>query len=234
MSVASSGLITNWNWNFGDGNSSINQNPTNTYANSGAYSVTLSITSDLGCVDDSLIQGYIIVHDLAVADFTFSPSFGAPQDIISLTNTSTNAVGYKWYFGDGDSSSIQNPIHVYKDEGVFVVTLIAMSPYGCNDTTEYSIAIKSDNFYAPNSFTPSEDGKNDEWRIIGVADVREYSLQIYNRWGEIIFETKDETKSWDGKYLGVLCPPDVYVWKVKFKRTGTEVYEYKGHINLVR
>ena len=234
LSFVNFGSITNWNWNFGNGNTSTNQNPTNTYVAAGSYTVSLSVTSDLGCIDDSVINGYIDAYSLAVADFSFSPSFGAPRDVITFTNSSSNAVSYKWYFGDGDSSILVNPVHSYLEEGTYIITLIAINVNGCNDTVTSSIEIKSDNYFAPNSFTPDDDGVNDEWRIIGLEESEFYTILIFNRWGEIVFESTDPTESWDGKYLGEFCMTDTYIWKVKFKTEGVTINEYTGHINLMR
>lgn len=234
LSSINFGSITNWDWNFGNGNTSTNQNPTNTYVAPGSYTVSLSVTSDLGCIDDSVINGYIDAYSLAVSDFSFSPSFGAPRDVITFTNSSSNAVSYKWYFGDGDSSILVNPVHSYLEEGTYIITLIAINVNGCNDTVTSSIEIKSDNYFAPNSFTPDDDGVNDEWRIIGLEESEFYTILIFNRWGEIVFESTDPTESWDGKYLGEFCMTDTYIWKLKFKTEGVTINEYTGHINLMR
>ena len=234
ISLINFGSVTNWNWNFGDGNTSASQYPSNTYVAPGLYTVSLSVTSDLGCTDDSLINAYITVHPQSVADFSFSPSFAAPRDLITFINLSTNAASYKWYFGDGDSSILVDPIHIYAEEGTYSITLIAISPNGCNDTVSFSIEIKRDNYFAPNSFTPDDDGVNDEWRIVGLEEARNYMLLIFDRWGELVFESTDPTDSWDGKYLGEICMADIYIWKVKFQTEGVSVNEYTGHINLMR
>lgn len=234
LSSTTSGALTNWDWNFGDGNTSTAQNPTNIYVTPGNFSVSLSVTTNLGCVDDTVINGYIEAYAFANADFIFSPSFGAPRDFISFNNLSSNADSYKWYFGDGDSSFLTNPTHDYKEEGDYLITLIAINSNGCNDTVSFSIEIKSDNYFAPNSFTPGEDNKNDEWRIVGLEDSENFELQIFNRWGEIVFETSDPLEGWDGKHKEQECPTGVYIWKVKFKSDSTKITEYSGHINLMR
>ena len=234
LSVSNSGIITNWSWDFGDGGTSTVQNPSHTYATAGNYSVSLTVTSDLGCTDDTTINAYLNAYALPMADFSFSPIFGSPRDIINFTNLSSGAVSWQWDFGDGDTSSLQNPTHFYLDEGVYNITLIATTINRCSDTVSYQISIKSENFYAPNSFTPGEDGKNDTWQIIGIAEVTLFELQIFNRWGELMFSTTDPLKEWNGKHLGELCPSGVYIWKAKFKQSGTELIERTGHINLMR
>jgi len=234
VSNVGTGSITSWNWDFGNGVTSANQNPTIDYIAPGTFTVSLSVTSNIGCLDDTTITGYINAYDLAQGDFSFFPSFGAPRDLISFTNMSANATSYIWYFGDGDSSALTNPTHAYNEEGNYLITLIAISPYNCNDTVYYSIEIKSDNFFAPNSFTPGEDGKNDLWHIIGLEDSEDFELTIFNRWGEIVFESTDPEDKWEGNHNGTTCPSGVYVWKLTFKSEGTKISDQTGYIHLIR
>lgn len=234
LSTVGVGSITHWHWNFGNGDTSNSQNPTTNYPIPGKHTVTLTVTSDIGCEDDTVLFDYINAFDLAEANYTFIPSFGAPRDIITFVNNSSNAIAYKWLFGDGDSSSLSNPTHKYKEEGNYAITLLALSSNNCNDTLTFWIEIKSDNYFVPNSFTPGVDGKNDFWKIIGLEDSENFELIIYNRWGERVFESTEPSEEWNGTYNSELCPSGVYVWKLTFKSNGTKITEKRGHINLIR
>jgi PKD repeat protein len=113
VSTIGSGSITAWSWSFGDGNVSQQQNPSHYYPSSGAFAVTLVVTSNMGCVD-SLIKTFN-VFPLPAANFTFLNS--CEGNAVSFTNTSTTSVGnitgWQWSFGDGATASQQNPAHTY-------------------------------------------------------------------------------------------------------------------------
>ena len=234
LSTINLGTINDWNWTFGDGNSSTLQNPSNTYSTPGVYIVSLQTTSNLGCISDTTFTNYISVFPYSQSDFIFSPTFGNPRDIISFTNLSSNAMSYKWYFGDGDSSYLSDPFHFYFDEGTYIITLIAYNINGCNDTTRNSIEIKNDLFFAPNSFTPGEDGVNDEWGFVGLPDMEKYELIIFNRWGEEVFNSTDQTENWDGKHKGNFVPTGVYTWKLTSKTTEGKTALNQGHVTVLK
>ncbi len=140
-SSLSSGSINQWSWNFGDGNTSLIQNPVHNYGSAGSYSVSLSVTSAAGC--SSNVTNTVAVNSLPTADFTFantclgnSASF---TDISSIT--SGNIVSYNWNFGDGNASTLQNPTHNYAAAGNYIVTLQVTSAGGCSNTISKSVTI---------------------------------------------------------------------------------------------
>lgn len=130
-------LITNRLWNFGDGGSDVTQNPTHIYNNSGTFQVSLSITDAHGCSSQKIINNYISVAPQPTASFISSQhqSCWFPLNV-DFTSTSTPSAGlsYFWDFGDGDTSTQQNPSHNYISSGSFDVTLIVTGPNGCSDT----------------------------------------------------------------------------------------------------
>lgn len=132
----STGDITGWSWDFGDGTSSTQQNPTHDYANPGAYTVSLTVTGPGGS-DTNTKTDYITVDDPAVtADFTGTPTSGdAPLDV-SFTDQSSGASSWSWDFGDGNTSSAQNPTHTYTTAGVYTVTLTASNACGSDTQTK--------------------------------------------------------------------------------------------------
>lgn len=232
--IVNPGTITGWNWDFGDGNSSTSANPVHTYTAPGSYNVTFTATSSLGCTADITANNLISVYPFSVSQFSFSPGFGNPRDIISFTNLSSNSNGQKWYFGDGDSSLLPNPVHSYLEEGEYIITHIALNVNGCNDTSTATISIKNDLFFAPNSFTPNNDGINDLWGFVGLPIPEKYNLIIANRWGEIVFSSTDEMELWDGTHKGELVPSGIYIWKLSLRNSQKTNTQHSGHITVLK
>ena len=137
ISFAGSGSLTQWQWDFGDGNSSPLQNPDHTYTSLGNYNVSLMATNSFGCITSKTIPSYIKISSGSSAQFSSSSSNSckAPATINFLNNsTGTGALQYQWNFGDGTSSTLTNPSHVYTSAGTFGVTLVVTNAAGCTDT----------------------------------------------------------------------------------------------------
>jgi len=137
---ASTGSPASWSWSFGDGNSSTLENPTNTYVNNGTYSVTLTETNSVG-TNATTMTGYIVVGAAApVAGFTADPTSGTAPLMIQFTDSSTNTpTSWTWSFGDGVSSSVQDPVHTYTAAGTYTITLIATNTEGSNVATQTNL-----------------------------------------------------------------------------------------------
>ena len=129
----STGSPATWSWNFGDGNTSTLENPANTYANNGTYTVTLTEQNSLG-TNITTETGYIIVGGSALAaDFTATPTSGTVPLTVQFTDTSTGSpTTWLWDFGDGTTGSAQNPSHIYTSPGTYSVSLIASNGAGSN------------------------------------------------------------------------------------------------------
>lgn len=162
---------------------------------------------------------------------------------VQFNNSSINATNYSWNFGDNSGSNTENPNHVFTTEnpGNVTVTLIAFNTLGCSDTAQTVIIIKDDiEVYVPNAFTPDGDENNNIFKPVFSSNklVYEFEMLVFDRWGELIFETKNQEIGWDGTYLakGELCKEGVYVWKSRMKRAPneTEVMERVGHVNLLK
>ncbi len=243
LSFIPNGTITNWLWDFGDGNTSSLVNPTHIYSSAGSYTATLTVTSSYGCVGTTTVP--ILVFSLPNADFSFSPSPTAQLiDEIFFTDQSTGApVSWFWNFGDGDTSTLQNPAHFFSDTGAFVVTLIIESANGCFDTIQHKVEIRDFAFYIPNSFSPNGDDINELFFGKGVGII-EYEMSIFDRWGNQVFYCKinDLPQTfpcmWDGKVeagrSNRLAQEDVYVWKVKLINIFHTEYNYIGNLSLIR
>ncbi len=237
--------INSWIWNFGDGNSSSVQNPDHTYNLPGTYLVTLTANTGGGCTStNSLSPTTINAYPRPVAAFSLnSTSLALPYDIMVCTNQSVGAVTYKWDFGDGGTSGLYNPHYLYSSLGSFQVQLIADSQFGCKDTAATGVITYADVVF-PTAFTPNMNGsQGGSYDINGLsndvffpytAGVVEYQLEIFNRWGELIFESQDIKKGWDGYYKGQLCQEDVYIWKADIVLGNGKTFNKSGTITLLQ
>ena len=146
LSTTASGTINNWTWDFGAGGSP-SQNPSFVYNTVGNYNVSLLVKNSWGCESDSarFIQKYIRVYNKPNAAFTPTPTVSCKDTLTVFFNNNTTggsaANTYKWYFGDGDSSSLKNPTHFYAAPGAYTVTLIAIVGNGCISTTTRTVNI---------------------------------------------------------------------------------------------
>lgn len=138
QSTTTGGAIWYWNWTFGDGTSSLQQNPTHTYSGPGTYTVTLIVENTLGCRDS--ISHTVVIASPPVASFNWTGT--CVGSTISFNNTSTgNPTSWNWTFGDGTSSTAQNPTHVYTNPGTYPVTLVTGSLPGCTGTITQNVVV---------------------------------------------------------------------------------------------
>ena len=178
-----------------------------------------------------------------VADFIFYPETVDLLDAsILFTDLSSNANTWLWDFGDplNPSASVQqNPSHTYTDTGMYCITLIIVDPGGvCKDTITKCIRVKAPfTFYVPNAFTPNGDGFNEMFMAMGTY-IKTFDLDIFDRWGNHIFESTDIMKGWDGKVKdgpsNKISQEDVYVWKIRITDANNKQHNYIGHVNLVK
>jgi len=235
-------------WDFGDGTNSNQENPTHTYYQAGTYNVMLTVTGPGGDIDIEIKTGVAVVHPRAEAYFTVNPPVITIPDQVFFLNTSTNATIFEWDFGDGGESDAFSPYHFYESTGWHPVTLIANNEFNCPDTfiVDQAVLGNVDTRIAfPNAFTPNPNGSNGgHWTVDDMFNndiffpmykgVEEFEMQIFNRWGELLFESKDVRQGWDGYYRGQLCQQDVYVWRVKVTfQDGGDLTEM-GDVTLIR
>ena len=235
-------------WNLGDGTilsgcSTIS----NTFESPGCYDITLTVTSATGCSSAYTAADLICVEADPIAYFNPSVNFVTEfEPTVQFNNSSIGASSYFWDFGDnGASSTEENPTHDYPviEEGAgWNIMLVATSPAGCTDTTFGTIYFKEELiFYVPNTFTPDNDDYNQTFLPVFTSgyDPYDFSLLIFNRWGEIIFESHDATKGWDGSYGNngeiELAQDGAYTWKLEFKTSILDDHKvYLGHVNIIR
>ncbi len=226
-------------WDFGDGATGAAISPTHTYEQTGVYTVSVRITSPIGCRTDTVFQDLIRVLPSPRAGFAYSPD--DPTSINRTVNFSDRSEGanrWVWDFGDGATSILSNPVHPYRDTGIFVVTQIVTHPSGCRDTATNVVDVRPEvRFHMPNAFTPNGDGLNDEYKGTGIMEgAQNFSMTIWNRWGEMIFETNNPNQGWNGKKFntGQDAPAGVYVVLVRFNGPRGEPFEVKTFATVVR
>ncbi len=232
------GFINSWYWDFGDGENSDSTDPSHLYNDDGLFSVTMAVGTNTGCSDTS--QRYIYVLPSPVAGFNASPQ---PTDIlkpdISFTNTSSGATSWSWDFGDSDSSVVLNPNHTYITDGSYnVILIVSNSATGCSDTIIKTIIIKPYfTFYIPNAFTPNYDHLNDIFNGYGMS-ISEYHLYIFNRWGQVIFESNDQYEGWNGKAKNgnarEECQPGQYIYEFLLKDKLGKRHTFIGWVELIK
>lgn len=241
-------LGAGYQWQFGDGATSIAENPVHEYHTPGTYTIQLTVFGVNGGVNTMVKVDSVTVHPSAMAFFTAQPSqVVAPTQPVFTYNLSTNATSFVWDFGDGSFSNASSPLHYYQSPGTYDITLIANNTWNCPDTFSIAgavTAIAGGEIVFPNAFTPGNLGPTD-----GVYDpnsmdndifhplsqgVVDYKLQVFNRWGELLFETTDVNKGWDGYYRGQLSKQDVYVWKAYARFVSGEEKRLTGDLTLLR
>ncbi len=229
-------------WDFGNGQSAMTCGPhTVVYNNPGFYDVSLTVTDASGCTGTAVYQDYIEVLNDPVAQFV--PSTYILDEFNSeviFNNTSVGATSYQWDFGDGSSgSNVENPIHLFPIGDVgYVVTLYAFNDAGCFDSIQQAIQYEEQLiYYVPNTFTPDGDEFNNTFMPVFTSgfDPFDYNLLVFNRWGEVIFESNNALIGWDGTHNGNLVQDGTYVWKIEFKETmSDERHIDVGHVNMLR
>ena len=239
LSTVVSGTISNWNWSFGDGYSSTSQNPSHCFDNSGLYDISLTVTSSNGCSKTYTNLDMIHVYPNPTAEFISNvEETDILNPIVDFTNLSSNANSYEWNFGSLTTSTLTNPSYTYNQEGIYSTTLTATNQYGCKAVAIHDIIVKGIfTFYAPNTFTPNEDNKNDIFLPLGVGwDSEKYQLDIFDRWGNYCFTTKEVGQGWDGKANkgSETAQIDTYTWKVDLTDVFGKNHKYIGRVTIIR
>ena len=206
----------------------------------GCYDITLIVSTPLGCNYSSTHPQIVCTHPLPTAQFAVPAT---PLTTINyggtFSNNSIGAGGYVWDFGDGSPTSTEaEPYHNFPDQSqqTYEVMLIAYNEFGCADTSIQVVQITEElAFYVPNSFTPDGDEYNNIWKPVfsNGLDLQDYHAAIYNRWGEIIWESYDANVGWDGSIgnYGLDIQDGVYIYSIVFGYKNTAKKEHlTGHI----
>ncbi len=227
-------------WDFGDGTTSTQTGSvSHTFNGIGCYTISLTSTTN-GCSATQSVPIYICVLPNANAAFTATPTIQTETNpVFQFTNESTNATSYSWDFGDGTTSTAEHPNHTYPAEaGSYTVTLTATNPGGCSDVATLTVQIREELvFFVPNAFTPDGDAYNNTFHAVFSSgfDPYSYTMLIFDRWGEIVFESNDVNGEWDGTYAGQLVKEGVYTWTIRFRDSQNDKkYEYNGTVTILK
>lgn len=234
MSTLSVGNL-NHLYTFEPGKQSADPNPGHTFSSTGTHTVELIVTSDQGCKDT--VTKDAVVYQLPSADFAHSKtaSSGKTTTMQFTNQSSSDAQQFDWDFDLGGTSVDEHPLVTFSDTGVFIVQLIVTNANGCKDTSNQSVLVfPSTLFHIENSFTPNGDNTNDYFELTGLDFVNEFSLKIYGRWGEQVFESNDPNSKWDGNYQNSQAPAGMYFYVVEFKDLGGKKYQERGELFLIR
>ncbi|HSC53601.1 MAG TPA: PKD domain-containing protein [Phnomibacter sp.] len=225
-------------WSFGDGTTSTSINPVKNYAVPGTYTVKLIAVDSSTCnIIDSTTQT-IVVSGKPTVNFSYSPNPPEENIITSFTNSSDIVPRYKWLFGDGDSlltfrrdTTVK---HQYRQTGTYTACLIGINQFGCPDTLCQPIqAIVAPLIDVVSAFTPNGDGVNDKAVVFGYG-VSKMTFRIYNRWGQLVFETADVRQGWDGKFKGKPQAMDAYGFTLDAELISGDKVKRSGSITLIR
>ncbi len=227
-------------WDFGTGFPLSDEPVTqNCFTDARAYNISLTVTDSFGCSTILISNNYINVFANPIAAFQSSTNETTIlNSTIVFTNQSLNASTYEWSFGNeiAHISTLHDPTYIYSDSGTYIVRLIAINKFGCKDTAYDEIKILPDFIvYVPNTFTPNNDGLNDIFLPV-VTGATNYTLLIYDRWGALIFTTKNKNQGWDGKANdGIeMAQIDTYIWKIELTDLKQIKHNLVGKINLLK
>lgn len=240
----SSGNIVSYQWSLGDNNAgAATSNASYCYSNNSilsaqSFDVFLTVTSDSGCVTSYTKEDYITVNSNPQADFSVKPeSVSILNPSIAVTNLSQGTNAWRWDFADTTTSSLSDPPpHYYKDTGIYRIMLIVSNQYDCSDTAYQTITIEPDwALFIPNVFSPNGDGVNETFQGYGEG-LKGYEMFIFDRWGNVIFTTKNYNQPWDGKAHNgsEVAQQDVYMYLIKIKDVKGKAHEYRGRVTLVK
>lgn len=208
----------------------------------GTYDIQMIITTYEGCIDSTTFIAALNVKPKPVASFQHSPN---PVKMFNtqviFTSTSFLANEYEWYFGGAypPTSAEETAITTFPDgqTGTYDITLIVTSELGCKDTADYQLIVLPEVIiYAPNAFTPDGDEFNQGWQVyMEGIDIYDFELLVFDRWGEVVWESHDISIPWDGTYSGTKLPPGTYTWTITTKDLVNDAkYEYNGHVSIIK
>ncbi len=233
-------------YDFGN-NTIVDGDSVNVCLNAGKHIMTIIAKGKNGCKGTyNYSDNPITVYPKPGADFTWTPDEPNTTDNQVTFNPTTkngSTIKYEWQFtnstniGKIDTSTLKNPIKTYENNGKFPAMLVAKNEYGCFDTVFKVITIDEDvNVYIPNTFTPNDDGINDSFFIRGVGLKTEgFLMEVFDRWGTMVFSSRDINRGWDGTVKGVRVEEGVYIYKVKVHcDNGKGKKEFKGHVTLMK
>ena len=241
MSIDAPNPATTYQWSSTNNFSGTGSSVQNLYTGGGCYSIFVIGTLN-GCIDSASMLGAVCTEGFPTAEFSSSVAvFTESSQNVEFTNTSIGGINYVWSFGDGEGSTDFSPSHMFiGTQAGYTVSLTASTAFGCSDSTKITIGAQVGGlYYIPNAFTPDGDPFNPSFKPLFPVgfDPYNYNMKIYNRWGEVVFETNNLDVGWDGSYgvEGLDAQPGVYTYLINIKMPDVDkVVQFTGHVTLVR
>jgi gliding motility-associated-like protein len=240
VNLSQSDVPTQYFWDFGDGNTSSAVNPNHIYLSPGNYSVGLTLNQLYGCMDTLYLmkQDLVTVNPSPTAGFSVNPEkVDVCQNTVSFMDQSSGATNYQYFFDNKEyTSNLANFSHDYVNSGSDYPIQVVSNQFGCRDTARRTVMVEPFSIYIPNTFIPDQNNRNELFIPVTDFDVVAWEFSIYNRWGELIFQTNDPKQAWDGQLNGVMCQDGLYSYKLKF-RSCDKPYIWQqvdGFVTLIR
>ncbi|HAP02267.1 MAG TPA: hypothetical protein DCQ93_10130 [Bacteroidetes bacterium] len=236
QNTSSNGVITNWI--FGDGTFSPG-NPVQHLYTSGTFDVTMITTNASGCGDTAVQLAAVTALVAPVASFDMTPpapgNLPYTDNLFTFINTSVGGNSYFWNFGDQTGDTVTNPTHSFKESGSYYVILTVTAGNGCLDTAMSPIILieGEPKPWIPSAFTPNGDEQNDIFKVYGIA-IDEIDFRVYDRWGEMVFQTNNQNQGWDGTFLGKRSELGVYVYEARIVMASGKKILLRGDVTLMR
>jgi gliding motility-associated-like protein len=224
-----------YSWSFGDGSTGDGPNPSHEYNSPGTYAVQLIASNNTGCIDT--VNAIVEAYPVPVAEFNLYHGTGtyyANISTMTLENLSAGGTSYFWTFGDGANSTEFEPDYQFTEPGLYTIGLTVMNQYGCRDDAATQLDVKlPENIYVPNAFTPNGDNVNDNFSVASY-NIEDFRINIFNRWGHLIYTSTDPYFQWDGSYNGVKVSNGVYVFSVDAKGMFGTNFNLTGTVTVLK
>lgn len=229
--------ISSYAWDFGNGKTSTEQNPTNiSIDNSGSYNVKLTVTNGLGCANTATKTLEAYPTPTSDFDFNTNVSYANPEVKFHDKSTNGNIISWDWTFGDNVNSfsKEKDPTFVYNEIGKYSVSLKVKTDKGCENMVTRTVDVKEEvQLYVPSGFSPNGDGSNDVFQVVGNS-IQKFDLSIFSRTGQLIYHTTELSKGWDGSLKGQQVPIGVYAYKIQYQAKDNDTKTLTGSITIVR
>ena len=232
-------LIDSFYWDLGNGNIAVGDTTATVYSNPGTYDVSLFVTDNNGCPGVLTQTAYIEVFENPTANFSYSPLDVTLFDpLVYFTDLSLfNIASWQWNFANLGASAMQHPNFTFpgEDTASYPVTLLVTNDNGCTDSITKLVKINGETgVFVPNAFTPDGDNLNEFFAPQGFGVSPEgYAFLIFDRWGEVIFESYSPFDGWNGTYKGKVVQNGTYVWKLNYKDTNGKKFQNIGKVTII-
>jgi len=231
-------FVNNWNWTFNDSINVNTQNHSIIFPATSTNTIQLIVSNGV-CRDTSMIT--LVMNNEVIADFKM-PDIICPEDPLICVDSSKGLIDrWTWSFGAIGSSTLRAPAPQYFPQNnieanYFIKLIVTNNTLGCSDSMVKTLRVLNNCFIAvPTAFTPNNDGLNDFLYPNNAIKAENLEFKVYNRWGQLVFATKDWRQKWNGKIGGIPQAPGVFVWFLRYthRDTGQKVFQ-KGTTTLIR